>query len=276
MKQTDDLDLFLFKFFCGAMVNSINATLVMPLANYTNRIIARRENPTQTQPKFTVARAYSGVIFFNIAFIIRLSTATALNDYFITRCKLSSNAEKLISSTVSGGLGGAIMAIPEGVIQAKQLNPELGSSLQVMNKVYQANGLFGLTRGTWATVGRSATFTFWLLGALPILSREIQQRTDLSSSVADTLSAVMCGLLSGPIITAFNKLRFDMQHNFTEKGLAPTYSGLIKKMYQSKQGLCSLLFGLVPRTQMSIISMVALTHGYHEVNEISQKNRLTK
>ena len=164
------------------------------------------------------------------------------------------DACKLLSSIVSGGIAGAAATIPEAIAQTQQLSLVKPSPGVIIKNAYTNNGLFGLFRGTRAMMLRSAGFTAGYLGLMPMLSERIRQKTG-DSIIADIFSAMVCGLLVGIVTTPPNTFRFNKQKNYMEKGPAPSYTRFAKEAFASKAGLCQLFAGIKPRTLMAMCSM---------------------
>jgi len=252
-----------YKFLSGATIGLINATTVTPIVNYTNHAINRNTNPSKDMIKFTCARAFDGVISYNISFILRISLALLFNSWFIHKleqlCEVN-DTDKLLSSILGGGIGGSAATVPEAIAQTQQLSKYKPTPITIIKEAYKANGLFGLSRGMQATMVRSAGVTAGALGLMPMLGQRIRQEIG-DHPIADIFSAMVCGLIVGPITTLPNALRFSMQKNFTIKGPAPTYTQLVKDAYRSNEGLRNLFVGIKPRTLMSVISMYIIAEG---------------
>lgn len=258
-----DFHLGLYKFLSGALIGCTNATLTTPLNNYINHVINQNSSASKDAIKFTCARAFDGLVSYNVSLILRVSIALSLNSLFIHELKQYvdvNETEKLLSSILAGGIAGAAASLPEAIAQTQQLSKTKPTPAAIIKTAYSCNGLFGLSRGMQATMVRSAGFTAGYLGLMPWFSQRIRQETG-DHPIADVFSAIVCGSIVGLITTPPNALRFRMQQNFNEKGPATTYTQLIKETYKSSEGLRDLFAGIKPRTIMCMLSMFIIAEG---------------
>ena len=254
---------WLYKFLSGAVIGLANATFVTPLVNYNNHVINQSATVGEKTVKFTCARAFDGVMSYNLSFVLRISVALTLNSFFMHQLERHydvNHAYNLLSSIVAGGLAGSSATLAEAVAQTQQLSLVKPAPMEIIREAYKNNGLFGLSRGMQAMMVRSAFFTSGYLGLMPLICQRVRQEIG-DHVVADIFSAMVCGLIVGPITTPPNALRFGMQKDFTKKGPAPTYTQLIKEAYTSKEGLRHLFAGVKPRTVMSMVSMFVIAEG---------------
>lgn len=191
-----------------------------------------------------------------------ISVSISLNSFFIhhlTHCGASDNSCKVISSVGAGATAGAVATLSELVAQTQQLSKEKLKARTIIKQGYQANGLFSLTRGSAAMVGRSAIFTAGYISMMPLLSQAIKKETN-HALVADISSAIICGAFIGTLTAFPNVLRFYKQTNFTIKSKPPTYANIIKNAYTTN-GIKALFPALAPRIKMAIVSMFILSKG---------------
>lgn len=257
-QESYDFYKWMYKFLSGSIIGLSNATLVTPLVNYSNHVIERRGNRGKNTVKFTCARAFDGVLSYNLSFILRVGVSLPLNGYFLHKLNGYVGVDKthqVMTSILAGGVAGAFAALPEAIAQTQQLSLPKPSSLQVIREAYRCNGLFSLTRGTSAMVGRSAGFTAGYLGFMPMMCESMRQKMG-DHFLADVFSAIVCGLAVGAITTPFNTLRFKKQEHFTQKSTAPSYSALLRSAT-----FAGLYVGFLPRTVMYMFSMWYIAEG---------------
>lgn len=259
---------WLYQFLSGATIGLINATAVTPIINYNNHILAQKTHLDKKIPGFKYTNAFNGLSSYNMSYVLRISIAMSLNNLFMHKLEKLygevNDSSKLLSAIVAGGIAGSAASLSEAIAQTQlcQLSknePKL-SSFAIIKEAYKCNGLFSLSRGMQAMMVRSAGVTTGALGLMPLCSQQIRQKMG-DHPIAEVLSAIICGLIVGPMTTPPNELRFRMQENFIIKGSVPTYAQLIKNAYQSNMGLSHLFLGVKPRTAISIITMLIIAEG---------------
>lgn len=252
----------LSRFLGGAFVGLTNATIVTPVANYNNHVMAQKH--LAAAARFTWLRAFDGALSYNVSFIFRVSISLWLNSLFIRYLEKKYGVEKsdpmqqnsgieahhrMMSSVLAGGIAGGFATLPEAIAQTQQLCAIKPGFFAVAQTAYKANGIRGIFRGGFAMMGRAASLSFGFLSLMPCLSEQLKQK-GLDPLVADLLAALLSGCGVSVLSTPLNNLRFAKQIQFTQLGPVPTYIELLKR--QLNQGL---YHGFKPRTILSVFSM---------------------
>lgn len=255
----------------GGCVGSVSVTAVTPIMNFTNHVLAMKRAQALTNnsasthmaTRFTLRRAFDGVLSYNASVVPMIATSLYLNAFFmkqaVDRGYEADNGAKIFSATSSGMIAGMLGALPEGVAQAQQLNTPKPGALSVVRNIVSHNGFFALGRGVMPTMVRQGIFTVGYMGLMPYLSASLHERIK-SPFVADLFSASLSGLVIGPVTAPWNMLRFERQKNFEQPGSAQSYSSIIRKAFDPRSPL-SLMTGWKPRTLMSACSMLILHKG---------------
>ncbi len=262
------------KFIQGCVVGSFNAIITTPFAGLANHVNNRKSTimdeklklaPSPTHSSLSVSRMFDGALCYNMAFIMRAGVSIALNSALIHLLEYEyqiqlNEKDRLGISVIAGGLAGAPANIPEAAAQIKQLHNEPGtkppSAPQIIKRVYQSNGLFGLGRGTVATMARSAGLASGYLQVMPMVSDEMRQRIS-DPLIADFIAAIISGIWVGVITTPLNRLRFLMHKEYTSEQSASKYRDLICKEVKSKQ----IFTGFIPRTAYGMATMFIIHKG---------------
>ena len=254
----------------GTTIGLVNSTIVTPVVNYTNHTINQNTHTGSPAVKFTCARAFDGLVCYNISFILRISVALSLDSYILHKLSAYCDIKKqhtLLSSVISGGIAGATATLSESIAQTQQLSKIKPSAKIIIETAYRHNGFFGLTRGMPEMVVRSAGLTAGYLALMPPLCQYIRQEIG-DHLVADIFSAMICGLLVGAITTPPNNLRWERQHDLIKKGPAPAYTQLWKEKcttatgaHSIRAGMRHLFVGFKPQTLRCMLSMFIITKG---------------
>lgn len=260
-QSQSDFHLWLHKFLSGAASGLVNSTIVTPINGYSNYLIDKLAG--KDMRTFKPIRALDGAMSYNVSLILRVGVGLSLNSLILNKMCAGGKIEtkhKAFASCLAGGIAGIFCTLPEGIAQAQQQGDPKPSACSVIKNAYKSNGLFSLTRGTTAMMGRSAGFSAGYLFFTPLLSEAIEQQFG-NRHVADLLSAIVCGSASCIVTTPFNTLRAIKQANFTQPGSVPSYPKIMLDMYHSAPGLRGLFTAFGPRTPMLIFLMYCLPKG---------------
>lgn len=284
----------------GGCVGSVTVTTVTPIMNFTNHVMAKQKAKSlvnQSKPvseavlpkqsaqplvkpiaeaatKFTLRRAFDGVVSYNASVVPMIGISLSLNSFFMLQARQHgyepSDAMKLGSATISGMIAGSVGALPEGIAQAQQLSTPKPRALAVAKGVVQNNGLSALGRGILPTMIRQGKFTVGYMGLMPYVTSRMRTKIN-NPHLADAASAAIAGLMIGPATAPWNAFRFERQKNFNKAGPAPSYSSILSRAVTPDSGL-DLMKAWKPRTLMTACSMFLLHKGKEVYDKASSEN----
>jgi len=279
-KDTFPLATFFSDMLRGGCVGSVSVTAVTPVMNFTNHILAKQgaQSAANLATKFTLRRAFDGVLSYNASVVPMIGISLSLNTFFMTQARKQGyerdDVMKLGFATAAGMTAGMVGALPEGIAQAQQLSTPKPGALSVVRSVVRENGFFALTRGIGPTMPRQATFTLGYMGLMPYFTAHVREKID-NPLIADLFSASICGLIVGPATAPWNTLRFERQKNFEKTGPASSYSSIVREAFAPTSKV-NLMAGWRPRTLMSACSMFLLHKGKELYDQASSEQAHVK
>lgn len=166
-----------------------------------------------------------------------------------------SDSQKVMISTVAGGIAGVVNTPFDLFAQDKQLRKEAVGMKDTYQRVVQANGRMAMMSGCAAVVAREATWAASYMTMVKLVSQELQSRA-YSSSQSEFMAAVTVGGALGIVSTPLYTLRYEKQKGLTEKKPKESYVSIAKR-----QGIKGLFSPVVPRTVTMVAASAIFSKG---------------
>jgi solute carrier family 25 carnitine/acylcarnitine transporter 20/29 len=139
-----------------------------------------------------------------------------------------------IETNAAAFLGGVASGIPNSMwelIMIQQQN--LGTSIvETPTQIVKEFGAIGLFRGVVPTIGRESLYTMAMLGATPMIQKELQEQFQLESNLALAVGALTGSFFSATITHPMDTIKTCMQGDIQQKkytNIRNSYSMLLEE-----------------------------------------------
>ena len=253
---------FFGDFIRSAFLSAATVSAVTPVSNYNNYLIQNLNK--QVKLSFTIRRAFDGLAAYNVSVAPTIAMSLIINRVLCEKDRhnnqVITHVKQLKYATLSGLISAAFGNLPEAIAQAQQLSTPSPPFYRLIGDIFRMHGLSVVGRGFAATATKQVTYNIGFMWMMQCII-ENAERCGSSKLTSLLMASVVTGLFVGIGTAPSNTLRWHQHHQINFSSHAPTYTSVLKKMFNSGSLRASLFAGWQSRAVMSTVSMLMLHEG---------------